>query len=183
MQCTAKRQDGEPCRQHALAGANVCIKHGGHAPQVRRAAARRVELARAERAVARFAAMAEPATPVADPLAALAALAGEATKLKDILAGFVAELESLRYQGVAGEQVRGELILYGQALDRCNTILATYGRLGVDERLAKVEEAKLALLASVINAVLADQELALTNEQRAVAPAAVVRHLEAVRVS
>jgi hypothetical protein len=36
--CTATRRDGEPCTNYAIKGATVCRKHGGGAPQVRRAA-------------------------------------------------------------------------------------------------------------------------------------------------
>lgn len=36
--CTARRKSGEPCRNYALLGANVCRMHGGSAPQVRRKA-------------------------------------------------------------------------------------------------------------------------------------------------
>jgi hypothetical protein len=40
--CTAKRSNGTPCRQYAIRGCNVCVTHGGAAPQVRRAAALRL---------------------------------------------------------------------------------------------------------------------------------------------
>jgi hypothetical protein len=42
--CTARRTDGEPCRAYAVAGASVCSRHGGLAPQVRRAAAVRLAM-------------------------------------------------------------------------------------------------------------------------------------------
>lgn len=34
--CTARRRNGEPCRNWAMLGTNVCRMHGGAAPQVRR---------------------------------------------------------------------------------------------------------------------------------------------------
>lgn len=178
MRCKAKRnRDGEPCAAHAVRGGTVCMAHGGSAGQVRRAAARREVAAEAEAAVKRLAAVAEPATPVHDPLEALAALAGEVIRWKDLLAAHVADLDGLRYTGIAGEQVRGEIALFGQALDRCNTVLATYARLGIDDRLAQVEERRAELLADVVRHALADPELGLSDEQRAVGESVVARHL------
>ena len=42
VQCTARKQNGEPCRAKAARGANVCRVHGGSAPQVKAAAKRRL---------------------------------------------------------------------------------------------------------------------------------------------
>lgn len=44
-QCTARRTNGEPCRRAAINGANVCATHGGRAPQVKRKARVRLEMA------------------------------------------------------------------------------------------------------------------------------------------
>jgi hypothetical protein len=41
-QCTGHKRDGSRCRLSAIHGATVCHKHGGSAPQVKAAAARRV---------------------------------------------------------------------------------------------------------------------------------------------
>jgi hypothetical protein len=43
VRCTARRRDGQPCRAFAITGGYVCRVHGGHARQVRAAAARRWE--------------------------------------------------------------------------------------------------------------------------------------------
>jgi hypothetical protein len=42
--CTAHRSDKQPCRAWAVWGATVCVSHGGAAPQVRRAAQRRLAI-------------------------------------------------------------------------------------------------------------------------------------------
>lgn len=42
MNCSAHRQDGEPCQAKAIRGGTVCRVHGGSAPQVRAAAMRRL---------------------------------------------------------------------------------------------------------------------------------------------
>jgi hypothetical protein len=44
--CTAHRKNGRPCSAFAITGGYVCVTHGGAAPQVRAAAARRWEFER-----------------------------------------------------------------------------------------------------------------------------------------
>jgi hypothetical protein len=41
-QCSARRTNGEPCRNSAIRGGSVCARHGGSAPQVRAKANRRL---------------------------------------------------------------------------------------------------------------------------------------------
>lgn len=54
-QCVATaKATGQRCRRAAIAGGTVCTVHGGRAPQVRRAAAARVEADRAAAVVARL---------------------------------------------------------------------------------------------------------------------------------
>lgn len=43
VRCTARKQNGEPCKAMAARGANVCRVHGGSAPQVKAAAQRRIQ--------------------------------------------------------------------------------------------------------------------------------------------
>src|SRR5580692_7897949 len=44
MQCTAKsKRSGKQCTRHAILGGNVCIMHGGAAPQVKQSAALRLQ--------------------------------------------------------------------------------------------------------------------------------------------
>lgn len=40
--CSARRKDGTPCTAHPIRGATVCRMHGGSAPQVKEAAAKRL---------------------------------------------------------------------------------------------------------------------------------------------
>ena len=40
--CSARRTNGEPCRAQAIRGGNVCVTHGGAAPQVKAAADARI---------------------------------------------------------------------------------------------------------------------------------------------
>jgi hypothetical protein len=169
-----------PCGNFPVHFANVCRAHGAGARQVRKAAERRQTVAAAETAVRRLATVAGPAQPVTDPLSALASLAGEALRLKNLLAEMASELEDIRYRGVTGEQVHGVFTAYRQAMMDLNTILTGYARLNIDERLVQIEEARADLLAEVIRSTLADPDLNLSIEQAAVAPAVVARHLRAV---
>lgn len=48
QRCSARsKATGNQCRRHAILGGGVCVVHGGQAPQVKAAAARRVTLAEA----------------------------------------------------------------------------------------------------------------------------------------
>jgi len=45
MQCTARKTfTHEPCRAYAIKGGEVCVYHGGKAPQVREAANKRLRI-------------------------------------------------------------------------------------------------------------------------------------------
>lgn len=96
------------------------------------------------------------AAPVTDPLSALASLAGEIASLKDHLRQRVAALrgEEWRYTGRAGEQLRAEVAAYERALDRTGRILVEMARLGIDERLARVEEWQATILFGAVEAAL-----------------------------
>ena len=60
----------------------------------------------------------------------------------------VAELqEELRYGHRAGEQIRAEIVLFGQAQDRCLKILEAIAKLNIAERMARVREAEALLMA------------------------------------
>ena len=106
--------------------------------------------------------------PVEDPLTEMAKLAGEVVAWKDAIAQHVSFLEDIRYDGEkTGEQVRGEVIVFERALDRCNTVLATMARLNIDERLAQVSEAQAQLVADALSAVLREMGLDLTQQREA----------------
>lgn len=152
--------------------------HGGGSRKVKAAAAARVAEAKAQRELGRLAAVQGPAEPVADPLTALARLAGEVLRWKDLLAEHVAELQALRYGGEGGEQIRGELVLFERALDRCSTVLATIAKLDIDERLARIEEAKAALVLRAIEAAL--DAAGVAGEARVEAKRVAARQLRSV---
>jgi len=59
VSCKATRRDGTPCGAYAIRGGTVCRMHGGAAPQVKEAAARRLFEDRLARHAARWDAMHE----------------------------------------------------------------------------------------------------------------------------
>ncbi len=174
--CRARTKRG-PCQAFPVRGATVCVAHGGRAPQVKAAAARRVAEAEVTAAAERYA---RTAGPVDDPLSALLAVAGEITGFKDYLAARVAELraESWRYAGATAEQLRAEVGLYERALDRTARVLVDINRLGLEERRTALAESQGALIAGAMLRVL--DALNLTAEQQAAAVEVMPRELRAL---
>lgn len=87
-QCTAhSSQTGERCRKMAIRGADVCIKHGGGAPQVREAARARLAEAQAHEAARRRMVRGQR---VEDPIDELRELAAETVAVRRMLAGQMA---------------------------------------------------------------------------------------------
>lgn len=150
IKCKGHCSDGRPCANYAMNGSAVCSVHGGRAPQVRAAARRRVLERGAAAELARL-----DVEPVADPLTQLALLTAQAIAWKDVLAGKVNELTSLRYEGDgSGEQLRAEVALWERALDRCERFLTAMARLNIDERLAEIDERQGHVIVSFIVAAL-----------------------------
>src|SRR5882762_10370991 len=106
--------------------------------------------------------------PIDDPLTELSKLAGEVTAWKDVIARRVAFLSDVRYDGEkTGEQIRGEVIVFERALDRCNSVLTGMARLNIDERLARISEAQAQLVAEVLSTVLSEIGLDVTTQREA----------------
>lgn len=170
-QCTAHARSGNPCRQPAVAGATVCRFHGGGAPQVRAAAARRL----AERQA--YATLADvEVRPISNPLEALAEVAEEMRAFMTFAGAEVAQLTELTTSNDAGtEHIAAVVALYERSADRCARLLADWVRLGFDERMTNLAERQAELVEQYLLAVVAD--LSLTDEQTALVPDAAVRHL------
>lgn len=179
--CGARKRQGEgTCGQAAGWGTDhpgdgPCKLHGGATRNHRDAAAVRQVEAGARRALAGLGV----SEPVANPLLELQRLAGEVGAFKDALRGMVERLNSVRYDGPLGEQIRGEITLYERALDRCARVLRDITALKIDERIvqiqSRVSEQQGLLIAGAIRAILED--LALTPEQRARVGEVVPRRL------
>jgi hypothetical protein len=150
--CTARSTtSGERCKKFAIVGGTVGDRHGGRAPQVRRAAAERA----AREKVSRLGLLG--AKPVDDPVSALMELGGQAVGLVDALREHVAELERVgTMPGRWGEQVKPEIAAYLSAIHEAERILTIIVRLNLEERLVRLDEGRAELVARVIERVLAE---------------------------
>lgn len=170
--CTASKRNGERCGMPRVTGATVCRMHGGSAPQVKRAGARRLAESKVRQALDEVG-----IREVDNPLAELRALTGEVLAWKDALANHVAALED-RYRHTddkGGEQLRAEVALYERALDRAGKLLETWARLGIDAMLADMQVRVTAMQVDALAAGLDAYRAAA-----AVAPDAHARGLEAL---
>lgn len=150
-QCKAvAKRTGKRCGAYAIRGAEVCRVHGGMAPQVRAAAARRL----AEDRLRRRLDQAE-IREVADPIGEFQRMVAEALALKDMLASHVASLDALRFTDARGsEQLRAEVALYERAMDRSARFLETWVKLGMEERLVRVTEVQAAAMGAALDRAL-----------------------------
>jgi hypothetical protein len=162
------------CRRFPREYQKRCPLHGGNLPGPRIAA----ERARLEEKIGRAAQRLGIANPVENPLHALQKLAGEVLQWKDLCREQLAELATVGYSGMTGEQVRAEIIVWERALDRSITALATLARLNIDERLAVIEEQQAKMVRQAFAAGM--EELGVGAEQRAAAAKIFARHLRIV---
>lgn len=171
-----RSEDKHACRLYPLKFSKRCKLHGGKTPGAIKAA----EAARAQAQLDKYLKRLDiDPEPVTDPLRALADLAGEVTRWKNLARMYVQHLESLRYSGFqGGEQIRGEVVIYERAMDRCVQVLATIAKLNIDERLAAIDERQAATVDRALTAAL--EELGLPPEDRQRASETLVRHLRIV---
>lgn len=173
--CTAtSKQTHERCKRRVRkelrrGGVTVCRMHGGNLPQVIRAAANRTPEARAKRYLEE-----RGYEPIDDPITVLADLAGEAVAMKDY---FRSQIESLRYEHRAGEQLRAEVALYERAMDRCSKIVTDIMKLGIAERRARIEEAQAVMMLEIFRTTV--KRLGLSAPQRALAMEIIQEELTA----
>lgn len=174
----SKNSGGEQCGALAMRGQDVCRFHGGATQKSRTAASRRVAEAELTEETRRALAVLDVA-PVDNPLTALSELAGQVVAWKDALAERVNELERIRFTDDKGaEQLRAEVALYERAMDRCINVLATIGRLKIDERLAAISEKQADVIIAAIEAALT--YAGVTGQQAADAKRVAARHLRSV---
>ncbi|QHK19388.1 hypothetical protein GU243_06120 [Pseudarthrobacter psychrotolerans] len=186
--CAAKKTDGSPCRAYAIKGGRVCRVHGGMAPSVRAAAARRAQEEAARRQLANL------GEPVAiDP----------AEALLQLIAWKYGEVKWLRarVQDLPGDELTWGLsqtdvgigpegpidkathkaspsvwwALLREAEDQLADYAARALRAGVDERRVKIAEQQGLMVHAVMMAVF--NRLALTPEQWTLARAAAPEEL------
>ncbi|MDJ0341785.1 hypothetical protein [Streptomyces sp. PH10-H1] len=177
--CGAKKRQGEGfCTRPAgwgssHPGAGYCKLHGGNTKnQVISAERKRLEV----EARTLFEKIAPSAIPIHDPLTAYAQFAGRVMAWMTLMDSLLDGLASPRYEGTS-EQVRGEVVLFERAMDRANSVLASYARLNIDARLMTISERQATVLIAALNAGLG--ELHLTGPDAVRARQAAARHLRA----
>jgi hypothetical protein len=166
-----KGQDRKPlpepraCAQPPMVGLEVCRFHGGANPAAIEAGRQRVAEADARTYVERK--LGAAGSPVTDPIATLCGLAGRA----------VAFMEALGSKVDAGDPQLAEIVVYGRSIKDAAGVVEAIIRMGIAERLAKVEEEQTAAIVKFIDGVLTD----LGHNPRAPEVAGVVaRRLELV---
>ena len=176
--CKARSKgSGEQCKRSPVAGAEVCLAHGGGAPQVKAKAAERLLTARIRGELAKV-----EIDPITDPAAAYADLAGEQWAFKELARQQIQVLESwASWSEGAGEQIKATVQVYTAALTQMQKTLADMLRIGLSAealRAAKERPSReqAEALQRVIDGLLGG--LDLSAEQRAKVPAALT---EAVR--
>jgi hypothetical protein len=168
-----------------------CWLHGGSTTQAKAGVARRDRAQRAEVVVARL------AVPVVgtDHIGALQDALDLSHGVLNVLAGLVNGLhlevmdDTGETAGIAGRTYHQSGIATGEAKphifvvmlneerDRYARLSIECAKLGIAERHAQVEEAKIAVLADVLRTVFDDPELGMTAEQRQTATTVTERHL------
>jgi hypothetical protein len=147
--CSARNRAGEPCRAFAVRGATVCIAHGGAAPQVRAAAARRVEAAKLSKDIGRTLEDVERSLLDAG-VGPADTLADASTRAAAMMVVASSRLEELTTEGPNGESADVVAELY----ERWVALAAKVSKLALD---ANIDERRVAILdreAEAIGAVL-----------------------------
>lgn len=162
--CTGtSTRTGGRCDAWPIKGGTVCVAHGGRAPQVKRKAAERVLIQRAEEALTKVDGRRKQklsdyaSTPVTDPLAALQRVAGDMEQVTAFLKDQVdkLQLEITGYDDKGQEQLRATLAGYMTMLNQSAGVLAAIAKLNIEERMAKVTEAQVMIMMRALEATLA----------------------------
>jgi len=180
-QCTAKaKTTGVRCTRTRRDGTNVCYYHGAEAPHVKAAAIRRVSEREASRRAEKWLAR-QGYDEIEDPLAELLHLASEATAYRELFRAQVDKLmlaDEVRYEHRAGEQLRAEMALWERSAERCLKVYSEIARLGIAERMVRIREAEIVLMAQAIRNIL--KRLELSPKQKTIAGQVVAEELRAI---
>jgi hypothetical protein len=178
--CGAKPRPGgerkHPCQKPVTPGMNRCSMHGSKSPRAK-AKKKRDELeAQVDKAIAKL-----DIVPVEDPLTELGKLAGRVLAWEKAIREHVDKLTNLRYSTENGEAIRGEIVLFERAMDRCAMVLGLIAKLNIDERLARITENQAEMLETALFAAFEEAGLTIadTGKRERVA-AAFGRHLALV---
>ena len=170
QKCTAtSKSSGKQCGNYAEPGTTICRWHGARAPQVRDAAARRLLQAKINGELQQ-----QGWEPVVDPLAAYADLAGEIMTFKALAREHVNQLSSWSYQdAIAREDAKAVVGVYERALDRCDKILASMVKFGIDAAMLRQARERptreqAAQLVEILGRALGDPRVTVNGSVQAV---------------
>jgi hypothetical protein len=154
-QCSATSQrSGERCRAKALPGAEVCRQHGGNLPAVAAAADKRAALAEVERMTERLGVITNPEDPFEGAAAAMRQLRHMAQDTGTAVAALTAN-GTLRYEHEkAGEQIRGEVVIWQRVVKDMADLSLAIIRAGMDAKLAEISEKQGEDFVSFVRSVL-----------------------------
>jgi hypothetical protein len=152
--CGAKKRQGEgTCTRPAgwgtdHAGYGPCKLHGGCSPSV-------AGLVLKAEARDLFGKIAPTVGPVDNPLAAYAELAGRVLAWLDLMDSLLDQARTVDVTTASqGEQTRAVVQLYERAMDRANTVLGSYARLRIDDRLAAITNRQADMVVAALDAVI-----------------------------
>jgi hypothetical protein len=101
------------------------------------------------------------AEPLGHPVTELLAIGAEARAWLRVLREQVACLKDLTSGAGYIERARAVVMLYGDAMDRCERLLVNLVRLDLDARCVRLDEQQAELLADLVEKVLSSPELGL----------------------
>jgi hypothetical protein len=168
-QCVAtSKRTGVRCARARVPGATVCSMHGGAAPQVQDAAARRVQEQRALALVGRIAPDADLAG-LGDPFDALQNVVAISHHFALRLTAIVDRMpdSDLAYRGRLGEQLRGEVSAAQKALADLGRVAAESIKLGLDARRQRLTDNQVDLIVHALTMALEASGASLEGQERA----------------
>ncbi len=176
--CRSHNGAGQWCGVAPIKGGTVCQSHGGMAPQVRAAAARRAETAALELAVRRELGT---AAAIGNPLERILQLAGEVCEWLAALRDRAQErldADRLIVASESGQSIALEISLYERALDRAAHVLNLAASKDIEARLTAVAERDMAAILAAIEAAYRAGSEGLTMDE---ARQRITRHLAVVQ--
>jgi hypothetical protein len=148
---------GEQCRLPPIRGGTVCHKHGGSAPQVKAAAARRVAEAEVLTVYERYSANGDSSA--VDVAAELLRMVTRLTRFADFATGRIEALSAEQWRTFS-TRTQAEVGMFQASCRDAGRLLTDIAKLGVLERIAAVQarisEAQGARLHASISAILQD---------------------------
>lgn len=185
-QCKAHTSAGRPCRNSAIKGGAVCTMHGGRAPQVKAAAARRLALVEARGLVERYGTEIDVA-PEEAILAMIRTAAGNVMLLQDQVAQLTADVGPGGIAGHTGSTTKHNeaaphvlVTMYDEERDRLVRYAKVAAEIGLSARLVKLAESQGELIARVFTTALDDPDWGLDKATREAGRRVIGRHLRLV---